>query len=90
MKKILNWMNNKALALCGALALTLGSAFAEGESGGSVGTIDVQPITDLANSIKAFLSSAVSIILPILGAVLVYFFVRWAWRVMKSFMNAGK
>lgn len=31
MKKILKCMNNKALAICGALELTLGGAFAEGE-----------------------------------------------------------
>lgn len=88
MKNILNKINNKLLAML-ALAFCAFATFAEDAQLPDV-TIPTTAIQKLANGLKTFAESALSVLLPVLGAVLVYFCVRWAWRVMKSFMNQGK
>lgn len=77
----------KMLAALAALGGSV-AAFAEGTS--SIGTIDTTPVQDIATSITGWITSVIPIILPVLGGVLVFFLVKWAWRVIKSFMNAGK
>lgn len=68
-------------ASCGTVA-----AFAEGNAL----TIDTQPVSDVATAMTTWISAVIPILLPVLGAVLVFFLVKWACRVIKSFMSAGK
>ena len=88
MEKISN-MKNKILAAL-AVAFCSFATFAEGETTLPEIVVKTDAVSKLATGLKNFAESALAILLPVLGAVLVYFCVRWAWRVMKSFMNQGK
>ena len=91
MKTLIEKIGNMKHKLLAALAVAFCSfaTFAEDAQLPDV-TIPTTAIQKLATGLKTFAESALSILLPVLGAVLVYFCVRWAWRILKSFMNQGK
>lgn len=91
MKTLIEKVSNMKHKLLAALAVAFCSfaTFAEDAALPEI-TVKTEAVTKLANGIKTFAENALSILLPVLGAVLVYFCIRWAWRIMKSFMNQGK